>query len=103
MHKALHPRDDIDRLYVSRKGGEELPSLKITLRQLKKEQRKANYIDEKQHKQHKCQKNHNNKKIKIGRKTTVWIFQAPNKQDLIREDLEMAKKKETFREKRNLF
>ena len=21
MHKALHPRDDVDRLYVSRKGG----------------------------------------------------------------------------------
>ena len=22
MHKALHPRDDVDRLYVSRKEGE---------------------------------------------------------------------------------
>ena len=28
MHKALHPRDDIDRLYVSRKeGGRELVSI----------------------------------------------------------------------------
>ena len=28
MHKALHPRDDVDRLYVSRKGGErELASI----------------------------------------------------------------------------
>ena len=28
MHKALHPRDDIDRLYVSRKeGGRELASI----------------------------------------------------------------------------
>ena len=30
MHKALHPRDDIDRLHVSRnKRGKDLPSLKI--------------------------------------------------------------------------
>ena len=29
MHKALHPRDDIDRLYVSRKeGGRGLASIK---------------------------------------------------------------------------
>ena len=28
MHKALHPRDDVDRLYVSRKeGGRELSSI----------------------------------------------------------------------------
>ena len=26
MHKALHPRDDVDRLYVSRKEGRELTS-----------------------------------------------------------------------------
>ena len=31
MHKALHPRDDIDRLYVSRKEGERGPVLKIPL------------------------------------------------------------------------
>ena len=27
MHKALHPRDDIDRLYVSKKGGRGLTSI----------------------------------------------------------------------------
>ena len=27
MHKALNPRDDVDRLYVSRKGGRELASI----------------------------------------------------------------------------
>ena len=27
MHKALHPRDDVDRLYVSRKGGRGLASI----------------------------------------------------------------------------
>ena len=32
MHEALHPRDDVDRLYVSRKeGGRDLPALKTTL------------------------------------------------------------------------
>ena len=32
MHKALHPRDDVDRLYVSRKkGGRGLPALKTAL------------------------------------------------------------------------
>ena len=28
----------------------------------------------------------------MGRKTIVWIFQATNKQNLTREDLDMAKK-----------
>ena len=33
MHKALHPRDDIDRLYMSRKEeGKDLPALKTALR-----------------------------------------------------------------------
>ena len=27
MHKALHPRDDVDRVYVSRKGGRGLASI----------------------------------------------------------------------------
>ena len=40
MHKAIHLRDDIGRLYVSRKEG----ALK---------QRKTNYSDKKQHRQHK--------------------------------------------------
>ena len=32
MHKALHPSDDADRLYVSKKdGGEDLPASKKAL------------------------------------------------------------------------
>ena len=31
MNKALHPRDDVDRLYVSTKEEEELLALKIAL------------------------------------------------------------------------
>ena len=32
MHKALHPRDDVDKLYVSRReGGRELASIKTSV------------------------------------------------------------------------
>ena len=35
------------------------------------------------------------KKKKMGRKTTVWIFQATNKQNLSRKNFVMAKKGKT--------
>ena len=35
--------------------------------------------------------------------TIVWIFQAVNKRNLTREDLDRAKKRETLREKLNLY
>ena len=44
-------------------------------------------------KQHKDQQNNNNWKTEIGRKTTVRIFQAANKRNLIREELDMAKER----------
>ena len=32
MHKALHPRDDVDRMYVSRKeGGRQLVSMQVSV------------------------------------------------------------------------
>ena len=31
MHKALHPRDDINRVYLSKKEKEYSPALRITL------------------------------------------------------------------------
>ena len=31
MHKTLHPRDDFDRLYGSRKGGERIASIKYSV------------------------------------------------------------------------
>ena len=58
MHKALHSRDDIDWLYVSKKRVSNEDSLDvITQRLYKKEQRKTNYNDQKQHKQQKHQQN----------------------------------------------
>ena len=38
------------------------------------------------------QKNKNNKKTKMWRKTTVWTFQATNKWNLIQENSDMANK-----------
>ena len=48
MHKTLRPRDDIDRLYMSRKEGRRgLANIKdcvdTAIQQLKKEQRNFNY------------------------------------------------------------
>ena len=79
MHKASHPRDDSDRLYVSRKeeeGGvasiEE--SIDATIRledNIKKAWKKTNY-------KHEDQNNKNTQKTKMGRKTAV-ILQTTNK------------------------
>ena len=64
MRNVLYPRDDIDRLYVSRKGeGRWHASIEnnvdTSLRQLenniKKNKKKANNSNQKQHKQHKAQ------------------------------------------------
>ena len=63
MHKVLHPRDDVDRLYVSRKiGGSRLTSVENSIDALiqhKKVQRMTDYSDQNQYKQ--CK--HQQKKI----------------------------------------
>ena len=101
MHLALHPRDDIEKLYVSRKGRRGLARSEDsvdtkTRRQYKKAQRKTNYNDQKHHRQHKHKQNKNNQKTKIRRKTTVRTFQATNKRNLTRKDLDMAKKEKSY-------
>ena len=94
MHKALHLRGDIDRLYEYR--NEESVNTSIQrLRQHYKEQREINYIDQKQHRQHK----QDNEK---GRKTTVWVFQTTNWQNLTQGSLDMAKNNETKCETQSL-
>ena len=80
------------RLYVSRK--EE--------RLLKNKQRIIYYSDQKQNRQHKDQLNSNNQEREIGRKTTVWILQVTSWGNFTREDLDMANKGETLRERLNL-
>ena len=65
MHKTLHPKDDIDRLYVSRKErrrglvsieGSVDTSIRRIEDNIKKEIRQTNYSE---HKQHKDQQNNN--------------------------------------------
>ena len=91
MHKTLYLRDDVDRLYMSRKeGGRGLVSIEdsidtidtMTRRQHKKAQRQITVI----------RNNANNTRIKritmtrkqkIGRKTTVRMLQATNEENLI--------------------
>ena len=53
-------------------------------------QRKTDYNDEKQYRQQKHQQK-NNQKTKIESKTTVLTFQATNKRNLTRENLDMIK------------
>ena len=66
MHKASHPRDDVDRLYVSRKeGGRGLASLEDSVdasiqRLHRKRQRRTDYSYQKRYWQHEGQQNDNN-------------------------------------------
>ena len=81
-HKALHPRDEVYRLYVSRKGEVEyLPGLKLALTNRTR-----------------GPKNDYNKKIKIGRKT----FQTSKKQYLTRENTDGTKEENLKRESESL-
>ena len=86
MHETLHPRDDLDRLYVSRKVRRGLASIKdcidarTTRRLLRKVRR--NYCHQKQYRQHENQQNRCDLNTKMGRKTTVWTFQTTNKRNL---------------------
>ena len=61
MHKALHPRDDVDRPYVSREdGGRELASIEDSVDTsiqrledyIEKTQTRTNYSHQKQYGQH---------------------------------------------------
>ena len=90
MHKALYSRDGVHRLYLSRKDSSifkialmhQYSHSKITLKNAEKDG------DQKQNRQDKHQQNKNNQitkqNKKMGRKTTVWTFQATNKRYLTR-------------------
>ena len=78
MHKALHPRNDEDWLYVSRKEGRrrKLASFQYSIEA--SIQRIEDYV--KKHKGRLIKYNtHKKKRKKNKKKTTVWTFQAKNK------------------------
>ena len=80
MHKALHPRDDVDRLYVSRKeGGRELARIEDSVDA--SIQRPEDYIEK--HELITTIKNDTDNTTddrmqqlgnKIGRKITLWLL-----------------------------
>ena len=70
---------------------EESPTLKTFYKTADKREKKTDCNDQKHLKQHKNQQNNNNLKTKMGRKINLWLFQAANKQNFTREDVEMAK------------
>ena len=79
IHKALHPRDDVDRLFISRKREEEhLPALKTALTHRYNDSRKARRRTDNSHQKrywhHDRQQNNNNWETKMGRKTTLRRF-----------------------------
>ena len=86
MHKVLYMRDDIDRLFVSRKEERKgLISIEDSIDEsirglenyVKREQKKTNFSDQKQHRQHNDQR--------------TGIFQAIKWLYLIGEDLKVSK------------
>ena len=102
---ASHPRDDIDRLYVSRKeGGRGLASIQDSTDT--SIQRIEDYIHKRggrlitairNNTDNAIINNRNNQKKKMGKKINLSIFQVTNKQNLIRENLNMAKKGKPFK------
>ena len=103
MHKALHPRDDTIRLYLSRKdGGIRLASIQESLDA--SIQRLEDYIYKrggrliiaiKKYWQHKYQQNRNNQKNKTRKENN-----SMDKESLTRENLNMFKKGKPFERNR---
>ena len=103
MHKALHPRDHVDRVHGPRKEeGRGLTSIQNSVDA--SIQRFEVYIkedcDQKHYRQHKHQQKKNIQKTKMRRDTTLWTFQVTNSHI---KKLGHGYEKETKRKKLNLF
>ena len=87
-------------MYQEKKEEEHMPALKIRRLEhsIKKNKEKANYSDQKQHKQYRGQQNNNNKRKQMSRKAIVWTIQATNHRNLTQENFDMAKKGKPKRE-----
>ena len=111
IHKALHSRDDIDRLYVSKKEGRRGPAsiedrVDLSIRELedniKKSKERLIMATRNSTDDIKINRTTIVWKKELGRKTTVWIFQSTNWRILIREYRYMAKKRKLKRETESL-
>ena len=93
MHKALYHRDDVDRLYLSRKeGGRGLTSIEDCIDA--SIQRLKNYMEEHGRKLITATRNNTND-TRISRvETTITIdVYAANKRGITRENVEVSKKR----------
>ena len=82
-HKALHPRDDVDRLYMCQEKKEEEDSLAFEIESMYRynDYREGRLITPtKTIQTTQASAEQNNQKIKMGEKTTVLTFQATNKE-----------------------
>ena len=100
MHKAFHPRNDVDRLYVSRKEGRGLTSIQDSIDasiqledNIKKHRGRLITVTKNNTDNTYINRTKITRKTKTERKTIVWTFQVKNKQNLSQEDLDMAKKR----------
>ena len=109
MLKALHPRDDTDRLYVPRKeGGRGLVTIQDRLDasihrledNIKKGKGRWITATRNNTDNTRIKRTTITRKQKMGRKTTVWPFQAINKRNLTRENLDVAMKRKRFERNR---
>ena len=96
MHEDLY---EVNRLYVSRKEGRRLASIQDSIDA--PIQRLENYMKKRGGRLMTATRNNTDNtnncrtkitRKKIGRKTTVWTFQATNKRNLRRENVDMTKK-----------
>ena len=81
MHLALHPRDEVDRIYVSRKKrGRGLTGIKDSvdaswrLHRVSKARRKIDLSQQRHYWQQEDKQIGNNPKKQMRRKTTQWTF-----------------------------
>ena len=97
MHKALHPRDDVDRLYVSRKeGGGGLASIEESIDA--SIQRLEDYIEKHERGLITAISNDtdntiDNRMSTTRKQKTPWPLQPTNKQHLTPENLDVTKKR----------
>ena len=97
MPEALHSRDDIDTLYVSRKRFANIidsPDIDTTTRRLHlKARRKIGYSHQKQYWLHKDPQNGNKKKRE---EKNLWKFLATNKRHITRENVDVVMKEKPY-------
>ena len=101
MHKASHPGDNVDKLYVlSKEGGRTFTSIENSIdpstrgheNYIKKGQKILIKATRNSRGKIKDQQNNSNKETEMGRKTTQRIVRATNKRNLTLQVLYMAKK-----------